>query len=409
MTNEIDPNELSETQPNNLSETRPNNVPETQSDDLSETQPKSIGEVPQDDPGSTQPHGINDTQPNKKARSSFSGFWISLLILLAALGLGSLAGYGRGVNERVSAQSTLVADQLGAQFALVQDDMNSGRYDVARKRLEYIIQQNANYPGAAEKLADVLVKQAITPSPVPTDTPTITPTPDLRSQEAIFTQAQQQNDAKDWTALMGSLDSLRKADPTYKAVLVDDMYYAALRNRGVDQILGIGKYTTSNMEGGIYDLTLAERFGPLDGYADGLRNFSRMYIIGASFWDVNWPQAVNYFRQVVQFAPNLRDSSNVTASQRLYQALLKYGDQLASNPKVKDRCTALDIWNEANNLSALNNEYAYKYNQLNLDCNPPTEVPTVAPVELTAPPAPTDAGVPPTVEPPTVTPTPTPG
>ena len=43
----------------------------------------------------------------------------------------------------------------------------------------------------ADKLAEVLVNQAITPTPVPTDTPTITPTPDLRSQETIFADAQQ--------------------------------------------------------------------------------------------------------------------------------------------------------------------------------------------------------------------------
>ena len=127
---------------------------------------------------------------------------------------------------------------------------------------------------------------------------------------------------------------------------------------------------------------LAERFGPLDGYADGLRSFTRMYIIGASFWDVNWPQAVNYFRQVVQFAPNLRDASNVTASQRLYQALLKYGDQLAGNAKIKDRCVALDVWNEARALTALDNDYSYKFNQLDLECNPPTEVPTEIPPEV---------------------------
>jgi hypothetical protein len=88
---------------------------------------------------------------------------------------------------------------------------------------------------------------------------------------------------------------------------------------------------------------------------------------------------VNYLRQVNQFAPNLRDSSNMTASQRLNQALLKYGDQVAGNSKLKERCPALDLWNEANNIAALNLDYSYKYNQLNLECNPPTEVPVEEP------------------------------
>jgi len=392
---DIPPHDLSLVPSPDLSDTQPHDLSAVQSPDLTDTQPHDIhavqtlepGEIPPNNLGGSLPDDLSDTKPRKVVRSSSRvGLLISLLVMIAALGLGSLSGYVKGQGERADAKSTLDAQQIVAQFVLVQKDIDAGRYSVAQQRLEFIIKKDSEFPGVREKLAEVLVKQAITPSPVPSETPTLTPTPDLRSQEAIFAQAQQQSDAKDWTGLMSSLDTLRKTDPTYKAATVDGMYYNALRNRGVDQILGIGAYKTSNMEGGIYDLTLAERFGPLDGYADGLRSFTRMYIIGASFWDVNWPQAVNYFRQVSQFAPNLRDSSNVTASQRLYQALLKYGDELAAAPKMKDRCTALDLWGEAKAIAALDNDYAYKFNHLSDDCNPPTEVPTEVPAEPTVDP-----------------------
>jgi hypothetical protein len=348
----------------------------------------------------TQPSNLSDTQPRKvKSKPSRAGFWISLLVLAFALILGTTAGYGEGVRERLNAQKTAVAGSLGEQLTLAQQEIDAGRYDVARQRLEYILQQDASYPGVAAMLADVLVKQSITPTPLPTATPTITPTPDLRSQEAIFAQAQQQAQSKDWTGLLGSLDSLRKADPTYKVVIVDGLYYTALRNRGVDQIMGQGAYAQiTNMEGGIYDLTLAERFGPLDGYADGLRTGARLYITASSFWDVDWVQAVNYFRQVAPLYPNLRDASNVTASQRLHRALLKYGDQMAANGRLKDRCVALDLWSEANNIAPLNGEYSTKYNQLNLECYPPTEVPTEAPAQPTTDPN-AGGGEVPTVDP----------
>lgn len=345
-----------------MNDTQPNNISKNSSD-ISETQPGAVASA---------------TAGVKK--SSGAGLWVSILVLIAALALGSTAGYVEGVNERLNAEKTLIAQQLQAQFDLVQPDIDSGRYSVARQRLEYIIRQDSTFPGAAEKLAEVLIKQAITPSPVPTTTPTITPTPDLRNQEAIFAQAQQQFQAQDWTGVMGSLDSLRKADPTYKSVIVDGMYFAALRNRGVDQINGTGAYATTNMEGGIYDLTLAERFGPLDGLADGLRTFARMYISASSFWDVNWPAAVENFRQVSAVAPNLRDASNLTALERYHQALLNYGDQIATTQQsLKDRCVALDLWNEAGAQYPLTDEYNYKYAQLNNECNPPTEVPAEQP------------------------------
>jgi hypothetical protein len=385
---------IDQTQPNNVSETQPNNV--------SEAQPNNVSE--------TQPNKVSNPQPGPVKRNFRAGFWIGLLVLIVALGLGGMTGYNQGVDERISAKGTLVSKQLGEQFTLVQQDIDAKRYSVARQRLEYIIKQDPSFPGAANKLADVMVAQAITPTAVPTDTPTLTPTPDMRSQETIFAQAGQQLLAKDWSGLMTSLDSLRKADPTYKAVFVDGMYYTALRNRGVDQILGGGAYKITNMEGGIYDLTIAERFGPLDGYADGLRNFSRMYIAAASFWDVNWQQAVEAFRVVYQYTPNLRDASNITAGQRLYQALLQYGDEVAANTKPSDRCHAVDLWSEASKITALDNVYAAKYNNLNLECHPPTGEPTIGvPTETPTqegPPLPTKVRKP-TKTPSEIPPTPT--
>jgi len=326
----------------------------------------------------TQPSNISpDTQPVKKSKKrNIVAILVGALILLAALALGGFAGYNQGIDARVSVQQTSDAKVVVEQFALAQQDFAAKNYGASRQRLEYIIKQDPNYPGAADLLTKIIVQMAITPSVTPTTIPSATPTPDLRSQETIFAQAQTQLKNSEWTNAMASLDALRKADPTYKAVQVDGMYYVALRNRGMDQIMGNRAYAqTTNLEGGIYDLTLAERFGPLDGLADGMRTWARYYIIGASFWELDWAQAVNYFGQVANQAPNLRDASNITASQRYYQALLKYGDLQNSAKRLKDRCLALQSWDSARNINGLNDEYTQKYYDLNLLCNPPTATP----------------------------------
>jgi hypothetical protein len=300
-------------------------------------------------------------------------FWISLLILFGALLLGAGSGYGVGNIVRLNAEKTLVGKSLSEQFVLAQQDFDLGNYEVVRTRLEYILDKDPNYPGAADMLTKLIVQMAITPTLTFTPTPTITPTPDLRSQEAIFAQAQQHLQNSEWSNVLALLDSLRKADPTYKTAQVDSMYYTTLRNRGYDQITGSRAYSEgTNLEGGIYDITLAERFGPLDDTAASLRTGARMYIIGASFWQLDWAQASDYFAQVYQFYPNLRDSSNVTAGQRYREALLNYGDQQASATRLKDRCVALETWSRANSISPLDNEYSSKYFALNLECNPPT-------------------------------------
>jgi len=182
---------------------------------------------------------------------------------------------------------------------------------------------------------------------------------------------------------------LRKADPSYKAVQVDGMYYIALRSRGMDQIIGNRAYAeTTNLEGGIYDLTLAERFGPLDGFADGMRTWAREYMLGASFWELNWSEAVRYFAEVYEQAPNLRDASNFTATQRYATALLRYGDLQATAKSLHDRCQALDSWGASQAITPLPKEYADKFYKLTIACTPPTstpEPPVEEPTPTTAP------------------------
>jgi hypothetical protein len=64
-----------------------------------------------------------------------------------------------------------------------------------------------------------------------------------------------------------------------------------------------------------------------------------VYIRGASFWDVDWAQAVSYFSQLAPTAPNLADASGWTATQRYLDALLGYGDWLSAGG---DYCLAAE-------------------------------------------------------------------
>ncbi len=346
------------------------------------------------------PNNPSSTQPTHVKRRGSASFWISLLVLLVVIVLGSLGGYGLGISDRLAAEKAQQTGQLDEQFALARQDMEAGRYEVARLRLEWILIRDASYPGVSDLLVEAQVKLSITPTLPPTATPTLTPTPDVRAQETILSNARQQIQNKDWDGAVGSLDALRKTDPAYHVVEVDGMYYVALRNRGIDQILGRGAFTTTNLEGGIYDLTLAERFGPLDNQALSLRTGARMFIQASSFMGVDWPQAVAYFGEVNSLYPGLRDATGITAGQRYREALLSYGDQKSQEQKPKDRCQALDIWNEAAAISPLDNTYAAKYNQLFLECYPPT--PTIDPASLITPTLEV------TVEPPTPEPSPTP-
>jgi hypothetical protein len=169
--------------------------------------------------------------------------------------------------------------------------------------------------------------------------------------------------AQDWGNALSAIDSIRKLDPTYKTAQVDGMYYFALRNQGHDLITKQG-----NLEGGIYYLTLAERFGPLDNTAIQLREGARMYVTGASFWELDWKKAYEYFSQV---DGGLWDGT-MTGTQRLQVSSMRYGDDLYEQ---QDFCAAYDLYQISAGLGNLDNVAADNSNQAQQKCYPPTEIP----------------------------------
>jgi tetratricopeptide (TPR) repeat protein len=303
---------------------------------LGETQPSSTG-----DDGITLPPDIPDEADEHPKGRRMWILWAVVAVLILALIAGSsgFAGYNSAIDQRTHYQSTLVAGEAANQYTLALQDIALGNYDRARQRLEYLIQIDPNFPDASNQLTFVLTQQRITATPTQAPLPTLTPTPDLRGRDDLFAQAQNQLIGRDWTGTIDTLLLLRKNYPDYMAVKVDDMLFVALRNRGIDKIAQL-----HDLEGGNYDLTLAERFGPLDAEARNWRDWADLYIRGASFWDVDWAQAVYYFSQLASAAPNLSDLSGWTASNRYMDALLGYGDWFALQGQWCDAQSQYDTY-----------------------------------------------------------------
>jgi len=305
----------------------------------------------------------DDTQPIKPVKKK-TRRWLAVLIGILGftllLGLGSYGGYTFGIEDRKSAQSSIISQQVSEQYKFALVDIEFKRYESAAQRLEYIIEKDPSFPGAREKLTEVLVLSSI-PTPQPTITPTSTP--DFSGAESAYQRAQQLIQAQDWANAIVALDSIRKLDPAYKTAQVDGMYYFALRNQGYALITKYG-----NLEGGIYYLTLAERFGPLDNTSVQLRAGARLYITGASFWELDWRQTYEYFSQV---DGGMWDGT-MTGNERLQYASMRYGDQLFADG---DYCAAYDLYEIAAGLGNLDGAAANGSRDSFQKCYPPTEVP----------------------------------
>ena len=320
-----------------------------------------------------QPIKEDDTQPLKPVKPAprWRSILLTILGVLILLALGGYSGFWRGEKDRLDAQTSIIDKQLTEQFQFALVDEQFGRYDAARQRLEFIIQNNSSFPGAQNELAKVLVQMTI---PTVTPTPTLTPTPDVRGSQALFSTAQQLIAAGRWSDALTELDQLRKEGPTFNTSQVDGMYYFALRNYGVDLITKEG-----NLEGGVYQLTLAERFAPLDREASGLREGARAYIQASSFFGVDWAQAVNYFAQVASGWPSMWDGT-MSASQRYQISLMRYGDLLFARNQF---CDAVQQYQTAQGIGNLDKAATNNFNQAYQTCYPPTETP--APTTVVVP------------------------
>jgi hypothetical protein len=281
------------------------------------------------------PPGINpSTQPLKVSRPK-RGRWIlvGILLILVGAGIGGWIGYNSAVTARLAEQKNKIAIVTTTQFQLALVDQADGRLDTARKRLEYIVSLNPDFPGVTEKLTEVMMAQAVmaTPTVVVVAEPTPVPTKDTRNTEELFVQARQQSANQEWNATISTLDNLRQVDREYRAIQVDGLYYIALRNRGIARING------GLLEQGIYDITMAGQFGPLDKDAVSYTQTASYYLSGVAAWAVDWPKVLEFFGQFYASAPGMRDASGMTAAERYRKGSILYGDELMAK---EDPCSA---------------------------------------------------------------------
>ena len=292
--------------------------------------------------------------PPRTPRSNRVRWMIAAVVgFIVFIGLGALGGMQAGISARQQEANMQNAVEAYSQFQLGLSDLQAGQCERAQQRFEYVVQLQPGYPGIQDQLVQALLCAGGTATPTAGAVAAgPTPTPDLRPAELIFGDAQSLLASQTWDQLLLSLDTLRTNFPDYQPIEVDRMYYLALRNRGVTRILNVG-----DLEGGIFDLSRAEQIGPLDAEAVSYRQWAVWYIVGQSFWEVDWPQVVQYFELLAPAAPNLHDVDFFTAQDRLATAVVFYAQDLIRQAerlaRDKQWCSAQDLMNQANGYSPL--------------------------------------------------------
>ena len=260
---------------------------------------------------------------------------------MIALGVfGGILGYNTAINARQAEYKRRSMMAAAEQYTMAISDIEQGKYQNAKTRLDYVIEVDRDYPGAMETYQQVMLALYPTASPTPmmTATPAPTPTQDTRGEEEMFQSIQQAIYTQNWEAAINMIKALRDRNLEYRGLEVDGMYYIALRN------LGINLINSGYLEQGIYDITLAEALGPIDNNADSLRNAARSYLAGAGFWEINWSKALEYYSNAAMTLPNMYDNATrLTANQRYALASFRVADEYVAR---EDFCGAIPYYEQ---------------------------------------------------------------
>ena len=311
------------------------------------------------------PGKMNDTQPvevKKPRRGRVILLGILLTLLLGTAG-GAL-GYRQGIQDRINRQQEQILKEAAVQYQYGLQQFNNGNFELARTHFEYVLQNYPSFPGIAEKYTETMVRLAS--ASVPTAQPQVTPTLTNMNADALFNQALQEVQTQQWAAAVNTLEALRNEDTNYRTLDVDSLFFTALRYRAVEMIVNEG-----NLEEGLYFFSLLSKYAPLDHDAVNYANWARLYLTGASYWEVDWEQVVNYFSQLSAAFPYMHDGNGWTATDRFIKGSEFYGDQLVS---AGEHCQALQQYQTVLNYSA-NEPVQDKYNQAYRKCYPPTKTP----------------------------------
>ncbi len=267
--------------------------------------------------------------------------FVALAILLAVYGTVFNFAWQQGQALQADNARFALEEEMASQLAYAEEDISAGNFALALRRLDWISERDPGYAGLDSLRTDALEGETTGPAgPTPSPFPTITPftdiaeSPQLDSEPAkAFDSLRHVMDEQDWPAAITAITAFQAQYPDHNRQQSDAMLYDALVILGQQLVMG------DQIELGLFYLAQAEKLGDLPLEAEDQRLWAELYLLGISYYGVDWATAVYYFRDLCIAAPFYHN-----ACRKFHEALISYGDQYAAN---LDWCPAEELYVEA--------------------------------------------------------------
>lgn len=249
-------------------------------------------------------------------------------------------GYQQGQQLLQEKQVTTLTTQIDTQLELARQNINDSQYNLARTRLNWVLEHAPNNQNATTLLAEIdtrlntpaTVESAETPTATPVPLPT--PTPGLiGNPDEELTRIQRIIKNGNWEDAISALITYQFQYPSYSRGVTDQLLYDAYIAQGLAIIEG------EQVELGLAYFSEAEKLGDLPQEVRDYQLWAELYMFGIAYYGVNWDIAASNFRELCRSAPFYQDSCNL-----LQQSLVRAGDQFAFG---LDWCPAESYYAEA--------------------------------------------------------------
>ncbi|NDJ35021.1 MAG: hypothetical protein GYB64_10170 [Chloroflexi bacterium] len=279
-----------------------------------------------------------------------------LCVLITSLGISAGGGYIAGRRERSSYMTQTVSADLEAQYEAAQEDIANGQYSLAVQRIQFILQIDPDYPGAADRLAEIarLRNEANAPPPPPTPIPPST----AEDVDELYAEAAALYETQEWAGAIDRLEELQALAPDYQADDIQERLYEARR------LLGLQYVRSDRLQEGVVLLQAADRIRPLDDQSAGELFLAELYLTGLSYWELGWNTVIRNLVIIYEIAPDYRD-----VEERLLTAYTSYGDQLVVSGSY---CQAVEQYESALAIEEDDDLAGAAEDAADLCANPPT-------------------------------------
>lgn len=287
----------------------------------------------------------NQPETNAPPRKTIRLLGLVLIIIAVLLGWYLLVGYlgwQSGQSAMVEERAAELDAQIQRQTALARENITQGSYNLALRRLEYVLEID---PGNSEALS--LQEQAQnalatinTPQPTTEAPATATPLPEptatpgrISDPETELQRIRRLVDNRDWQAALPALIAFQRQFPEFERLESDQLLYDTYIESGLLLLEG------EQVELGLYYLDQAAQLGDLPQEVLDYELWAELYLQGIAFYNVNWDVATYYFRELCLSAPFYQ-----SACELLQESLENFADQYVV---TMDYCPAQDLYQEA--------------------------------------------------------------